>query len=48
MALFYVEGLSVAEVADTLKLSEGAVRFHLHQGRNRLRGQLLDDKGAQS
>jgi RNA polymerase sigma-70 factor (ECF subfamily) len=42
MALFYVEGLSVAEVADTLKLSEGAVRFHLHQGRNRLRGQMLD------
>jgi RNA polymerase sigma-70 factor, ECF subfamily len=43
MALFYVEGLSVAEVAETLKLSEGAVRFHLHQGRNRLRGQVLGD-----
>jgi RNA polymerase sigma-70 factor (ECF subfamily) len=42
MALFYVEGLSVAEVATTLKLSEGAVRFHLHQGRNRLRGQVMD------
>jgi RNA polymerase sigma-70 factor (ECF subfamily) len=37
MALFYVEGLSVAEVATTLKLSDGAVKFHLHQGRDRLR-----------
>jgi RNA polymerase sigma-70 factor (ECF subfamily) len=46
MALFYVEGLSVAEVADALKLSEGAVRFHLHQGRNRLRGQVLDQKAV--
>lgn len=46
MALFYVEGLSVAEVADALKLSEGAVRFHLHQGRNRLRNQVLEDKAV--
>lgn len=37
MALFYVENLTVAEVAATLKLTEGAVRFHLHQGRERLR-----------
>jgi RNA polymerase sigma-70 factor (ECF subfamily) len=43
MALFYVEGLSVSEVADTLGITEGAVRFHLHQGRNRLRG-LVDDQ----
>lgn len=38
MALFYIENLSVAEVAETLKLSEGTVKFHLHQGRERLRG----------
>ena len=38
MALFYVDNLSIAEVADTMKLSEGAVKFHLHQGRARLRG----------
>jgi RNA polymerase sigma-70 factor (ECF subfamily) len=44
MALFYVEGLSVAEVASTLDISEGAVRFHLHQGRTRLRGQVADQK----
>ena len=42
MALFYVEGLSVAEVASALEISEGAVRFHLHQGRGKLRG-LVDD-----
>jgi RNA polymerase sigma-70 factor (ECF subfamily) len=44
MALFYVEGLSVAEVAATLDISEGAVRFHLHQGRTRLRGLVADQK----
>mgnify|MGYP001765114744 CR=1 FL=1 len=44
MALFYVEGLSVAEVASTLQLSEGAVRFHLHQGRARLRGLVGEHK----
>ena len=37
MALFYVDNLSIAEVAAALKLSEGAVKFHLHQGRDRLR-----------
>lgn len=36
MALFYVDELSVAEVATAMKLSEGAVKFHLHQGRDRL------------
>lgn len=37
LALFYVEGLSVAEVAHALRISDGAVKFHLHQGRDRLR-----------
>lgn len=37
VALFYVDGLSVAEVAGAMRLSEGAVKFHLHQGRERLR-----------
>ena len=44
MALFYVEGLSVAEVANTLDITDGAVRFHLHQGRARLRGLVEDQK----
>jgi RNA polymerase sigma-70 factor (ECF subfamily) len=39
LALFYVDGLSVAETAKALELSEGAVKFHLHEGRKRLRGQ---------
>lgn len=39
IALFYVDELSIAEIATALDLSEGAVKFHLHQGRNRLRGQ---------
>ncbi len=37
LALFYVEGLSIAEVAHALRISDGAVKFHLHQGRDRLR-----------
>jgi RNA polymerase sigma-70 factor, ECF subfamily len=40
LALYYVDGLSVAEIAATLRISEGAVKFHLHQGRNTLRGQV--------
>ena len=33
MALFYVDELSMAEVAAALKVSEGAVKSYLHQGR---------------
>ncbi len=40
LALFYVDGLSVVEVAAALGLSEGTVKFHLHQGRNALRGRI--------
>lgn len=40
LALYYLEGLSVAETASTLELSEGAVKYHLHQGRERLRSVL--------
>ena len=32
-ALFYVEGLSVREVAASMKLSDGAVKYHLHAAR---------------
>lgn len=43
VALFYLEGLSVAETASALEISEGAVKFHLHQGRERLRGLLGEE-----
>ena len=48
LALFYVDGLSVTETATAMKISEGAVKFHLHQGRERLRGQLPDPGRVQS
>ena len=37
MALFYIDGLGVSEVAHTLGISDGAVKFHLNRGRERLR-----------
>ena len=36
-ALFYVDDLSVSAVAEAMAISEGAVKFHLHQARVRLR-----------
>ena len=30
VSLFYVEQLSVREIATSMKLSEGAVKYHLH------------------
>jgi len=40
VALFYVEQLTVQEVADTMKLSTGAVKYHLHAARGALREQV--------
>ncbi len=37
VSLFYVEQLSVREIAASMKLSEGAVKYHLHAGRGALR-----------
>jgi RNA polymerase sigma-70 factor (ECF subfamily) len=37
LALFYIEDLSVNEVAAALEISAGAVKFHLHAGRTALR-----------
>jgi RNA polymerase sigma-70 factor (ECF subfamily) len=39
-ALFYVEQLSVREVAASMGVSEGAVKYHLHAARRRLRDAL--------
>jgi RNA polymerase sigma-70 factor, ECF subfamily len=35
--LFYLDDLSLIDVAKTMRLSEGAVKFHLSQARERLR-----------
>ena len=37
VSLFYVEQLSVREIATSMKVSEGAVKYHLHAGRAALR-----------
>ena len=39
-ALFYVDDLSVGEVAHAMGLSDGAVKYHLHAARATLRGAL--------
>lgn len=37
VALHYLDDLSVADVATAMGLSDGAVKYHLHQARGRLR-----------
>ena len=39
-AMFYVEQLTVLEIAEALEVSEGAVKFHLHQARQKLRAHI--------
>jgi RNA polymerase sigma-70 factor (ECF subfamily) len=46
MALFYLEDLSVEQVADAMGVSSGAVKYHLNQGREKLRP-LLEERGEQ-
>jgi len=36
MALYYVEDLPVREIAESMQISEGAVKAHLSQGRSNL------------
>ncbi|HEC08573.1 MAG TPA: sigma-70 family RNA polymerase sigma factor [Acidimicrobiales bacterium] len=45
MALYYVDDLSVREVAKVMKISNGAVKFHLNRGRSALAG-LLEGEGS--
>lgn len=40
VALHYVGQLSMAEIADAMGCSEGAVKSHLHRAREQLRGSL--------
>jgi RNA polymerase sigma-70 factor (ECF subfamily) len=37
LTLFYLGGLTSAETAAAMDISAGAVRFHLHEARNRVR-----------
>ncbi|MEZ5237372.1 MAG: RNA polymerase sigma factor [Acidimicrobiia bacterium] len=46
VALFYVERASIAQIADSVGISEGAVKFHLNQARARLRTGLTDHGGG--
>ncbi len=40
IALRYVYGLDVADIAHTLGISEGSAKVHLHRGRRALAAQL--------
>lgn len=42
-SLFYVESLSVAEIAAALSLSPGAVKYHLNRARTALRPIILEE-----
>jgi RNA polymerase sigma-70 factor (ECF subfamily) len=48
MALFYVDELSIAEVASAIGVSEGAVKSYLHQGRARLRSVVASGEEVHS
>jgi RNA polymerase sigma-70 factor (ECF subfamily) len=45
-ALFYVEDLSIAEIADSLGLSGGTVKFHLNKARQSLQALLETEEAA--
>jgi len=38
--LHYFEGLSIAEIADKMRISQGTVKWQLHDGRKRIRKEL--------
>ncbi len=38
--LHYFEDLSISEIADRMRISEGTVKWHLHDGRKRIRKEL--------
>ena len=43
IVLYYIEGYSVSETADILKVSEGTVKSRLSRGRKKLRNFLEED-----
>lgn len=47
IALFYLDQLSVSEIAHVLEVAEGTVKAHLHQARETL-APMLEDQGEPS
>jgi RNA polymerase sigma-70 factor (ECF subfamily) len=45
LSLYYLGDLSVAQVADAMGLSRGAVKYHLHAAREALRAGRLEPDG---
>jgi RNA polymerase sigma factor (sigma-70 family) len=45
LVLHYFDDLAVADVAHAMAISEGAVKYHLHEARARLRTALEDADG---
>jgi RNA polymerase sigma-70 factor (ECF subfamily) len=43
-ALFYVDGLSIAEIAATMGIAPGSVKSHLHDARRSLRRTVGDER----
>ena len=43
VVLFYGRDLSIDSIADAMDISDGAVKYHLHEGRERLRALLLEN-----
>ncbi len=46
LALHYLEGYSINEVAALLGVAEGTVKTHLHQGRNTLRDTFVEGRSG--
>ena len=45
VALYYVEGLDVSEVADAMQVAEGTVKSHLFDARRKLRAVIDPESG---
>lgn len=48
IALYYLEEMSVAEIAEILECAEGTVKVHLHKGRKRLADRLGLEASAEN
>lgn len=44
LSLFYIEGLLIKEIAKSLDMKEGTVKWHLNEGRNKLKSFFNQEK----